>query len=284
MDNTPTSSPETLVPVQHEDAALKTVMQFFADELLPYLGIKGTVVSAQPTELVHLEIRKFFQDFNFAMDDGTWKHFEFQSKNEGKKGLRRFRSYEALASYQHNVAVTTYVLFSGNIRNPMTELKEGINTYRIVPIILKDKNADTLIAALQEKIFHGQPITKEDLVPLTLCALMDGKMKQLDRFKAAYTITRSAAQVTPQDSQKIQSVIYALAEKFLDDTELNELQEVIKMTRLGQMLVNEGKQEAKIEAAKNLLDLLDEQTISERIGLPLETVQKLKEEFLAAAK
>ena len=34
---------------QHEDAVLKTSMQFFADELLPYFNIKGKVVSFAPT-------------------------------------------------------------------------------------------------------------------------------------------------------------------------------------------------------------------------------------------
>ena len=43
---------------QHEDAVLKASMQFFAEELLPYLGIEGKVVSFAPTELVHLELQK----------------------------------------------------------------------------------------------------------------------------------------------------------------------------------------------------------------------------------
>ena len=101
---------------QHEDAVLKTSMQFFADELLPYLNVKGKVVSFAPTELVHLELQKLFQYFNFIMEDGTWKHFEFQSTNEGLKGLKCFRAYEAFTSYQYNVVVETYVLFSGKIK------------------------------------------------------------------------------------------------------------------------------------------------------------------------
>ncbi len=41
------------------------------------------------------------------------------------------RTYEALTSYQHKVPVTTYVLFSGNIKNPRTSFTEGINTYKV---------------------------------------------------------------------------------------------------------------------------------------------------------
>ena len=36
----------------------------FADELLPFFHIDGKVVGFGPTELVHLELQKLFQDFN----------------------------------------------------------------------------------------------------------------------------------------------------------------------------------------------------------------------------
>lgn len=76
------------------------------------------MVSFAPTELVHLELQKLFQDFNFIMDDGSWKYFEFQSKNEGLEGLKRFHVYEAMISYQHKADVIMYVLYSGKIKNP----------------------------------------------------------------------------------------------------------------------------------------------------------------------
>lgn len=74
---------------QTEDAVLKTVMQYFKDELLPYWGFQEKAVGIAPTELVYLEMQKLFQDFNLIMEDGSWSHFEFQSKNEGLEGLKR---------------------------------------------------------------------------------------------------------------------------------------------------------------------------------------------------
>lgn len=267
---------------QHEDAAMKVMMQFFADELLKEFGIEGRVKAFAPTENVYLELKKLYEDFNLVMEDGTWKHFEFQSTNEGKEGLKRFRSYEAVASYQYGVEITTYVLFSGHIKSPMTELHEGVNTYRIVPIIMQDRNADLLIEELKEKAASGKEITKSDLVQLTLCPLMAGETSQKDRIKAAYKITKEAAGISPEEKRKIEAVIYTMAEKFLDNVSMEEIEEAIRMTRLGQMLVDDGFKQGveknKLDSARNLLDLLDEETIAERIGLPLETVKKLKEE------
>lgn len=116
---------------------------------MPALEIEGKVVANLATEGIALNLKKGFQDFNFLMEDETIKHFEFQSTNEGLIGLKRFRMYEAVISYQNKRVVTTYVLFSGNIKNPMTEFSEGINTYKVVPIILSDKDADEIIMRLR---------------------------------------------------------------------------------------------------------------------------------------
>lgn len=63
----------------------------------------------------------------------------------------------------------------------------------------------------------------------------------------------------------------------MDSAEMKELMEVIGVTQLGQMLVNKGKEEEKLEIARNLIGLLDEKVIAERTNLPLKTVLELKE-------
>ena len=273
---------------QQEDAALKVMMQFFADEMLPFLGIQGKAVSAAPTESIYLELKKLYEDFNLVMEDGSWKHFEFQSTDKGVNDLKRFRSYEAVASFTHGVEITTYVLYSGTIKHPVTEFTEGVNTYRVVPIIMKDKNADELIRNLKEKAARGGVISKADLIQMTLSPLMGGNISLKDRILAAYELTGKATEIeiTSEEKRKIEAVIYTMADKFLDSISMKEAEDAIKMTKLGQMLVNDGfsqgiqkgTEQTKLDSARNLLDLLDEKTIAERIGLPLETVKQLKTE------
>ncbi len=267
---------------QYEDAVMKTMAQFFADELLPYFGIEGKVAGIAPTELVQVEVRKKYQDMNLVMEDGSWKHFEFQSCNGGIKDLKRFRSYEADTSYQYNVSVTTYVLYSGDIHKPMTEFSEGVNTYRVVPITLADMDGDALLNKLKVKNNTGAVLEGSDLISLALCPLMGGKMKTSEKIKSAYEILYQASMLNAEEKDKIEAVLYAMAEKFLESVDMEEIKEMVRMTRLGQMLLEEGMEEGmkqeKIQNAKNLLDILPEEVIAERLGLSLETVQKLKEE------
>lgn len=234
----------------HEDAVLKVTAQFFQDEIMPVLNIEGKVVGVLPTEGIHLELKKGFEDFNYLMEDGSIKHFEFQSTNEGKIGLKRFRMYEAQMSYQHNKPVFTYVLFSGNIQNPMIELTEGMNTYRIHPIIMKSKDADKVISDLQRKVEKGEDITKADLLPLVLSPLMGGQMPQKERVSTAYSITRKATGVDAEVIRKVEAMIYVMADKFLDSIEMEQLKEEIKMTRLGKMLYDDGRQVGREEGEK----------------------------------
>ena len=115
-------------------------------------------------------------------------------------------------------------------------------------------------------------------MPLMFCSLMGGKMAQKVRMKAAFRLTQQATHVSEEEIRKIEAVLYAMADKFLEKEELGELVEEISMTKLGEMLVNKGVNQTKLEDARNLLDVLNAQTIAERIGLPLETVQQLERE------
>ena len=160
------------------------------------------------------EIRKKVQVIEQELKSSTWRDLETRGKFDKNDKL----------SFKHKVALTTYVLFSGKIEDPMTEYTEGINTYRIIPITMTGHDADKVIAELEEKKKHGEPITKADLVPLTLCPLMGGEMSQKERIQRSLKLlSEPGTETVPrEDIQKIEAVIYAMAEKFLDSSDVQE--------------------------------------------------------------
>ena len=56
-------------------------------------------------------------------------------------------------------------------------------------------------------------------------------------FKEAICLAKPNIELS---AEKTTVMLYTLADKFLDRTELDEIKEVIRMTRLGQMLMDEG--------------------------------------------
>ena len=52
-------------------------------------------------------------------------------------------------------------------------------------------------------------------------------------------------------------MLYTLADKFLDKAELDEIKEVIRMTRLGQMLMDEGMELKETDSIKKLMKTMN---------------------------
>jgi len=251
--------------LHYEDLALKTAMQYFGEEILPFLGIEGTISMAVPTESVRLEMKQMFEDYNYLMEGPRLAHFEFQSRDEGIPGLKRFRVYEAYTSVQFNMPVVTYVVYSGNVIDPVTSITEGVNTYQIIPILLNDKNADKIIEESLAKSDAGRRLSKEELVALSLTPLMGGTLTQMERIESSFRIVqkqREAFDIIHREIHSIQAILYAFANKFLKAEDLAYLKEVISLTLLGQMLREdakaEGKAEGKIECIFDLLSELGE--------------------------
>lgn len=223
-----------------EDLVLKSSMQFFGDELLSYLGITAEPVTVGPTEFVYLTAKQLYEDFNFIKPDRSWIHLEFESDSIKEEDLRRFRSYEAVTSYICRVDITTYVICSSTVKEIRNELKTGHNTYKIIPVRLKNNNADELFARLFEKQKNGEVLNRADLVPLLLTTLMSGTTDQKDRIILANRLITESGALSQGEIVKMQAVLYTLANKFLSNQELTQIKEVLFMTPLGQMLVNDG--------------------------------------------
>lgn len=141
--------------------------------------------------------------------------------------------YEAVTSYQYKVSVTTYVLFSGKVKHPVTEM-----------------------------------------VRLVLAPLMGGESEQKERITEAFRIIEKTKDSAEEDIRRLEAVIYAMADKFLEKVDLDEIRKEMKMTELGRMIY----EEVKTDVARNLLGILSDDLIAEKTGLPIEVVLKLKEE------
>ncbi len=263
-----------------EDLALKTAAQFFGGELLPLLGVKGVIKYIAPTEAVKLESRQMFQDFNYAMEDGSWVHLEFESDSLTTKDLRRFREYEAAVSRTFGVAVVTYVICSSQVKRLKSELTEGINTYRVKVIRLKNRNSDLLFERLKKKKALGEPLTKEDLTPLLLAPLMSGSMDIEERITESITMIQEAgAALSELEMEKMQAVLYVLADKFLSGDGINRVKERIAMTKLGQMIFDDGVKKGLEQGIEQTVEILMEEGFSKD-----HIITKLKEKFSLSRK
>ncbi|MEY8227054.1 hypothetical protein AALB12_12480 [Blautia coccoides] len=274
---------------EHEDKAMKTAVSFFARELLPMAGVKQKVRGIAPTESIHLELKKFYEDLNLIMEDDSCGHLEFQSRDGGIEDMRRFRLYESIISYQFGMDVVTYVIYSGSVKHPVTAMKCGKNTYKVVPVMLSDRDGDKLLRKLEKKQGEGRKLSRKDLAKLSLLPVLGGELSQKDKIERAFRLT--AGQEATQELKKTESILYTLAEKFLKKEELEEIKEVLSMTWLYSMLTEDAKKEGERKgeqigeqrgkqmglenAAVRFLDILPPEVVAEKLDIPLERIKEL---------
>ena len=236
-------------PAHSEDLALKSAAAYFGDELIHWLGIRERALRAVPTEMVELETRHMYEDFLYEMENGMYYHFEFESDSISTEDLRRFREYEASTARIYKAPVVTYVICSSEVKNLRDSITEGINTYRVSLIRLKDENGDRLLEQLAEKTAGN--LTREDIIPLLFSPLMGGRFGQKERILRCIEVLKNAETIFPQnDIRKMEAILYTFAVKFLDDDELKSIKEAVAMTKLGQMIWNDALEKGREEGEK----------------------------------
>ena len=275
---------------KHEDAILKMGFDYFRDTILKILGINYDFVESGITELVELTIHSLYMDFTFLTTGGFYIHIEFQTTDSGKKDLRRFRAYESVLSHKTGKNVITYVIYSGGIKHAVTKMNCGVNEYQVIPIYLSDKDADTVLKRLEEKKQNGELFTEEDFAMLALTHLMSSKKERKDVILESLKLSKTEKSIT---AEKTMAMLYTLADKFLEGKELEEIKEAVAMTRIGQMIFDDGvvrgREEGRVEGQKvttkrmNMLTakLLKENRLEDlqRVTEDEEFMKKLMKEF-----
>lgn len=221
-------------------------MKLFAKDGLEFFGIRTKVKEIGYTELIELKIEHLFMDFLFLMEDDTYRHFEFQTTDNPVQDARRFRAYEAIVSNETGKDVITYAVYSNKIHKKAMSFRFGLNRYRFHIINLSDRNADSMLEYLNRKTDAQIPLTKEDMLGLTFLPVMGGKQTYFEKINGAFKVTKK---ITQEYGRQVEAMLYAFATKFLDGDELRQIKEAIKMTRLGEMLVQDGYESGK-EAGK----------------------------------
>ena len=257
-----------------EDLALKSAIDYFGDELIHWLGIQEKTVRSAPTEIVELETRHMYEDFLYEMENGNWYHFEFESDSLTIDDLKRFREYEASTARRINAPVITYVICSSKVKKIRSNISEGINTYRVRVIRLKDNDSGKILSQLEQKTAAG--LQREDIIPLLLSPLMAEKPEQKNRIMDGIHILKETENsFSRSEVQKMEAILYAFAVKFLNNDDLTVVKEAIAMTKLGQMIWDDA-----IKEGERIGQEIGEKQASERYSRLILILSKEKKDDL----
>ncbi len=263
--------------MQHEDIVWKNVFDLLSDGGLSFFGIKAKITAHAKTEYNVVEFQKKIDDRVYLLDDGTFLHLEFQSTSKSAD-IRRFMLSDAMLVNKENKSVRTIVIYTANIVEAENALVRGSLVYTVENFYMRNFDGDHTYAAIKAKVDRKEGLTKQDLMGLVLIPLMRNSVDLETRIEQSIDLSKM---IDEEAQSQIIAMLYVFAEKFIADAErLLKVKEKISMMALGQMLVEDGRKEEKIEIAKNALQEGSPVDFVAKItGLTIEAIKKLKEEL-----
>ena len=133
-----------------------------------------------------------------------------------------------------------------------------------------DKDGDIVIQEIEEKLNNNIEVTKQDLIALTFTPIMSGKLSKLDKIIKSIKLVKK---IDNEYRYDVESMLYAFADKFLDGKDLEKVKEEISMTKIGEMLVEDGRKKGIQEGIKK--NSLDTAIKAIEIGLDNDAIKKL---------
>ena len=105
---------------------------------------------------------------------------------------------------------------------------------------MKDRNADDIIRKVEYRQKRGR-LNRSDLLEVLLTPLMSGEMSQQERITRGFRLLKEERRYWEKDELvQMEAVLYVFAMKFLKTEQLKEIKEMMNMTVLGEMIMQDG--------------------------------------------
>lgn len=256
-----------------EDAVFKKAMEVFKEGAAEFFGLDIKIIAPAETEIKNINIITNAMDYLFYTDDDEYLHFEFQTTKK-KDDISRFLYYDASLYYKNKKKINTLVVYSSDIKDVITDLNCGSIKYNIKSFYMNNLDGDLKIDYLREKIENNSPLSKQDIMTLSFIPLMASKKSKSEITLESIDLARNI----PSDKEKNNCLmlLYALFDKFGDDSSKKRFKEAVGMTDVGRMIFEEGKEEGREEGREEgKVDLLIKQLIKKFKIVPEEYKIKL---------
>jgi hypothetical protein len=236
------------IPKHKYDIIQKYTSGLFRDATLGFYGIKSAKIKELiNTELPFIEVREKTTDFVFLLEDNTYQHYEFESSYK-KSNLVRFATYDLLLYERDGRQVSTVIIYSADVpKNAPESLKIGSLEYTPDIIMLCDYDGNAIYKELERKLKAKQELTDADMLNLLFLPLMKSDISKYELAEKSIELAKTIKDEKKQDICIVSTV--AFMEKYLTETEMKKLWEMIKMTRAVEIFLEEAVKETEKKKA-----------------------------------
>ena len=273
------------IAYQNKDIVSKLFGSQMRGKALALFGLKSDlkVVDVKPTNIPIVQARELRMDNLFELEDGSIAILDYESEykkeNFAKYGRYTMDVFERYLREGKEPDIHMMVLYTADIEKSETVLRRTAFTIEAEVSYLVEVPSEEWLADAKRKIDENT-ITDEVLMHLVILPLTYKGEKKQQAIKECVNL---AKQILDKEQETfVLAGILAFTDKVINEKTKNYIKEVLGMTEVGKMLIDEGRQEIAKKTARNMLkrgDSLEE--IAEVLELPVETIKAWEQESCA---
>ena len=237
------------ITYHNKDVLSKVMAENFKDKSLKVYGIDvPKIKQVLPTNLPEIQVNEIRIDNLFLLEDGSIAIIDYESSLKWENYLK-YLNYivRILERYKQEAKhIRMIVIYTADIEQAEDEFHAGCLTLRLEQAYLRKVDSKSIRDVLEEKLEDGVPLSDDELMQFIILPLTyKGKEAKRVAVKDAVYL---AKKITDKKNQMfVLSGILVFADKIIDARTAEQIKEVIRMTQVAQLLLEEGRDKGREE-------------------------------------
>ncbi len=273
------------ITYHNKDVLSKVLAENFKEKSLKVYGINiPKIKQILPTNLPAVQINEMRLDNLFFLEDGTVAIIDYESDVKWENYLKYLnyivRILERYKKEEIPKRICMIVIYTADVEAAPEEFSAGCLALRLEQAFLRRMDAKSVSEQIRKKLEDKEPLSDDGMMQLIVLPLAyKGKERKKEAVKEAVELAKQI-----EDSKEktfVLSGILIFADKIIDAGTAKYIKEVIRMTQVAELLLEEGRQEGLQESVLKLLRKgLSALKVAELLDLTEKEVLRIKETML----
>ena len=276
------------IAYQNKDIVAKLLGDHLRGKPLSLLGwhSERLIKELLPTNLPVVSAKELRMDNLFVLDDGSLAIVDYESAYKRENFIKYGRyavelTKRSLEQGKGIPRIRIMLLYTADIERAEAVMDTGAVCISTEPAYLVGIDSQAWLEQVESSI-EAQKVTDEVLMRLIILPLT------YRGTEAKQTAIRKSVELACEiddSGQKSFALagILTFADKVINEENRKRIKEVLSMTQVGQMLIDEGRAEGRNEVILNMLKAnMDDSQILKLTGITKEELAKLKDQIFVA--
>ena len=266
------------ITYHNKDVLSKILAENFKDKSLKVYGIDvPKIKQILPTNLPEIQVNEMRLDNLFLLEDDSVAIIDYESEVKWENQLKYMnyivRILERYKKDEMPKKIRMIVIYTADVETAPEEFSAGCLTLKMERTFLRKIDSEGEWEELTRRLKEKLPLSDDELMKLIILPLTyKGTERKKQAVKEAVEL---AKQITDNEKKTfVLSGILVFADKIIDADTAKYIKEVVRMTQVAELLLEEGREEgreeSRIQGINALIDslkslLIPDETIANQL-------------------